>query len=180
MSTPTTEPAGQVLADPPAAAPAAATEATESAEQRLARVEKELSEARKEAAKYLTTLRSQEQQQQEAEAQRLKEAGEFKALYEKEQLARAALEAQVAAATRKQQQIEAATAAGLPLDMATRLIGDTPEALLADAQAMAVHMRPAGAPATGATNPAGSHGQQPPAKFDPANPPRLSSIAWKT
>jgi hypothetical protein len=36
-----------------------------------------------------------------------------------------------------------------------------------------------GAPHTGATNPPGTHGQTPPAKFDPKNPPRLSSIEWK-
>jgi hypothetical protein len=38
----------------------------------------------------------------------------------------------------------------------------------------------AGAPAVGATNPAGSRGQTPPPAFDPQNPPRLSSIQWKT
>lgn len=36
-----------------------------------------------------------------------------------------------------------------------------------------------GAPAIGATNPAGAHGQQPPPAFDPKNPPRLSGYSWK-
>lgn len=38
----------------------------------------------------------------------------------------------------------------------------------------------AGAPNTGATNPAGSRGQTPPPAFDPQNPPKLSQIQWKT
>ncbi len=37
-----------------------------------------------------------------------------------------------------------------------------------------------GAPPIGATNPAGSHGQQPAKPFDPKNPPKLSSIPWKS
>lgn len=37
----------------------------------------------------------------------------------------------------------------------------------------------AGAPNTGATNPAAQRGQQQQAAFDPKNPPRLGDIAWK-
>ena len=36
-----------------------------------------------------------------------------------------------------------------------------------------------GAPNTGATNPVGLHGQQPPTRLDPKNPPRLTQIDWK-
>jgi hypothetical protein len=38
----------------------------------------------------------------------------------------------------------------------------------------------AGAPAIGASNPVGSHGQTPPTPFDPKNPPSLHAIQWKT
>src|SRR5438128_1067003 len=71
------------------------------------------------------------------EQARLKEAGEFKALYEKEQQARTALEAQVAAATRAQLQLDACLAAGLPPSMAARLMGATAEELAQDAKALA-------------------------------------------
>lgn len=146
---------------------------------RLTILEKELAEARKDAAKYRTTLRSQELAQADAEATRLKESGEFKALYEKEQLARVALETQVAAQTHAQHQLAAALAAGLAPSMASRLVGTTPEELAADAKTLAEHFKIA-PPSLGSTNPATSRGQQPAAPFDPKHPPRLSSIDWKT
>lgn len=165
----------QAAADQPATTQAAG--ATDTPD--LDALKRELSEARKEAAKYRTSLRSQEQQQQDAEAQRLKEAGEFKALYEKEQQARADLEARVAAAERKAMQQEAAQVAGLPASMAARLVGATAEELAADAKALAEMMR-VPPPNPGATNPAAQRGQQQTAAIDPKRPPRLSDILWKT
>lgn len=160
---------------PPAAAPAVVAD---DAVSRLALIEKELKEARQEAAKYRTTLRSQEQAQADAEAKRLQEAGEFKALYEKEQQSRAALEAQVAQAQRQQLQLDAAIAAGLPVSMAARLMGATADELAADAKALAEHFKVT-PPSTGPSNPAAQRGQTQVAAFDPKNPPRLSSYDWK-
>jgi septal ring factor EnvC (AmiA/AmiB activator) len=173
-----TDVATQAAADQTAQTQAAGATTTTTDSPDLDALKKELAEARKEAAKYRTSLRSQEQAQQEAEAARLKEAGEFKALYEKEQAARAQLEAQVAQAQRAQQQLDAAIAAGLPPSMAPRLMGDTPEALAADAKALAELVKPP-VPATGATNPAAVRGAQQAGAFDPKNPPRLSDITWK-
>jgi hypothetical protein len=142
-------------------------------------LKKELADARKEAAKYRTTLRTQETAQEAAAAAALVEQGQFKALYEKEQLARVALEAQVALATHGQAQLAAAIAAGLAPSMANRLIGTTPEELAADAKALAEHFKVA-PPSIGSSNPANNRGQQQAAAFDPKHPPRLSSIDWKT
>lgn len=161
---------------PPVVAPAAAAD---DATARLALIEKELKEARQEAAKYRTTLRSQEQAQADAEATRLKEAGEFKVLFEKEQAARAELEGKVAAATRAQLQLDACLSAGLPPSMAARLMGATAEELAADAKTLAEQFKVT-PPSTGPSNPAAQRGATPPpAAFDPKNPPRLSSIEWK-
>ncbi|MDQ2995453.1 MAG: hypothetical protein M3R61_00135 [Chloroflexota bacterium] len=157
---------------------AARAVALDDAASRLALIEKELKEARSEAAKYRTSLRSQEQAQADAEATRLKEAGEFKALYEQEQQARTELEAQVAQAHVKQLQLDACIAAGLPPSMAARLMGATAEELAQDAKALAEHFK-ATPPSTGASNPASVRGQTQVAQFDPKHPPKLSSIDWK-
>lgn len=159
-------------------APAAETDPTA----RLAILEKELADTRKEAAKYRTTLRQQEQTQQEAEAKRLQEQGDFKALYEAEQTKAAELAAAVARFELTQKQHSVARELGLPLDLADRLRGDTPAEIKADAErllaALKVLTPPAGAtPAVPATNPAAARGQTP--AFDPKNPPRLDSITWK-
>lgn len=149
----------------------------------LETLRKELSDARKEAAKYRTTLRTQETAQEAAAAASLIEQGKFKELYEKEQAARTVLEAQVAQAAAATLtatlQLAAATAAGLSPSMASRLVGTTPEELAADAKTLAELFKIA-PPSTGASNPATSRGQQQPAAFDPKHPPRLSSIDWKT
>lgn len=171
-----TDPVVPATTEQPVAAPAAAAD---DAATRLTALEKELKEARSEAAKYRTTLRSQEQAQADAEKAQLQEQGKYKDLLEKEQAARLALEAQVTAATHKQQQLDAAIAAGLPPSMAHRLVGSTAEELAADATALAAIVKP-GAPAMSATNPAAQRGATPPAPFDPKNPPTLHSIEWKT
>jgi len=145
---------------------------------RLTILEKELKEARGEAAKYRTTLRTQETAQAAADAASLVEQGKFKELFEKEQAARTALEAQVAQATHGQAQLAAAIAAGLAPAMASRLVGSTPEELAADAKTLAEHFKVA-PPATGPTNPPAQRGQPSAVAFDPKNPPKLSSIAWK-
>lgn len=146
---------------------------------RLTILEKELTEARKDAAKYRTSLRTQETAQEAAAAAALVEQGKFKELYEKEQLARVALEAEVAKTTHGQAQLAAAIAAGLAPAMASRLVGVTAEELAADAKILADHFKVV-PPSTGASNPANQRGNPSPAAFDPKNPPRLSSIDWKT
>jgi len=178
MSTLTPEQPGQAPAAQQAPAPAAGG-AEESVEAKLARMDKELREARTEAAKYRTTLRSQEQAQQEAEAAKLAEQGKYKELLEKEQTERAKLAAEVAKRDHEAAQRKAARDAGIDPDAwAGRLRGSTREELAADAASLAQSLMPAGAPQIGATNPGAQRGDKI-APFDPKNPPRLSSIAWK-
>ncbi len=135
---------GGVLAgDPPAPPPAG-----DAGGDRLAELERELGEARAQ----LTA-----RQQAEAEAQRraAEEAGNFKKLYEDTQAQLATVAAERAAQTAREMRLAAATAAGLDAELATRLVGDTPEALAADAKKLAQRLAPA-APSTGATNPGAS------------------------
>jgi len=165
------EPTPQVGDDPKA-------EAQEATGADLESLRKELADARKEAAKYRTSLRAQEAAKEQAEKAELEKQGEYKKLLEQEQAERTKLAAEMATLQRKTLQHEAAAAAGLPLDLAARLIGETADELLADAQAMAKRLAPTGAPATGATNPAAKRTDKP-EPIDPKNPPRLSSIQWK-
>ena len=168
-----------------APAPAPVVDADPSA--RLAILERELKEARSEAAKYRTTLRSKEQEKADEDAKRLKEQGDFKALYEAEQTKAADLAAAVARYEATQRQHAIARELGLPLELADRLRGDTPAELKADAQKLLELLKvqstpvvaaPAPtAPTTAPTNPAATRTNTP--AFDPKNPPRLSDIQWK-
>lgn len=179
MSTPTPEQPAPAADAQQVAGQAPATDETAA---RLAGLEKELKEARAEAAKYRTTLRGQEQAQQEAEAAKLAEQGKFKELLEKEQAERTRLADELARRDHEAAQRKAARDAGIDPDVwASRLRGATPEELAADAAALAQSLKPATvtAPGTGPTNPAAQRGA-PPAPFDPKNPPRLSGITWKT
>jgi hypothetical protein len=151
---------------------------------RLAILEKELKDARSEAAKYRTTLRAQEAAQSEAKKKQDEEQGNFKALYEQAQAdaqKAAALVAQYEARSRQQQ---IASELGLPPQLADRLRGDTPAELKADAQTLLDLIKaqtpPAGvvqAPILSPTNPPST--RQATAAFDPKNPPRLSDVQWK-
>lgn len=125
---------------------------TESADDRAARLERELTETRKEAAKYRVTLRSQEQAQTEAQRKAAEESGQFKTLYEQAQAKLAEVEQAQAKAAQDAARAKAARDAGLSEDLADRLVGDTPEALLLDAKALAKRLVPT-PPSTGATNP---------------------------
>lgn len=108
-----------------------------------------LEATRKEAADYRRKLREAEgklidaeKAQADAEAKRLAEQGEYKALYEKAQADAQAAAARLAQVEHDQQRRDAAQAAGIP-QLWQRLQGDTPEALAEDAKALAAMMQPA-------------------------------------
>lgn len=108
-----------------------------------------LEATRKEAADYRRKLREAEgklidaeKAQADAEAKRLAEQGEYKALYEKAQADAQAAAARLAQVEHDQQRRDAAQAAGIP-QLWQRLQGDTPEALAEDAQALAAYVQPA-------------------------------------
>ena len=171
----TTEDKGQE----PEAPKGEAQEAGANVDPRMAELEKQIKELRKEAASYRTRAKELEGAQEATQRAELEQQGKYKELLDAEKSERAKLALELAGLKRTAMQQSAASAAGLPLDLAPRLIGDTDEELLADAKAMAKRLAPASAPNTGATNPAGSHGQQPARPFDPKAPPRLSQIEWK-
>lgn len=174
------------MTDPTPTVPATEAAPPESAAARLAILEKEVADARKEAAKYRTTLRQQEQAQEEAARKQAEEQGEFKRLYEETQAKLTALAAEAEAAKLTALRLQVASELGLPQGLAERLRGTTPAEIKADADALLAAIRAAApAPAAGAapapipaTNPATGRGA--PAAFDPRNPPRLDSISWKT
>lgn len=144
-------PAAPAAVPVPAPAPApAATAATD----RLAQLERELSETK-------SKLTAREQAEAEATRKHAEEQGNFKKLYEDSQAALTTAEtaraAERATAAAQAAQLAAATAAGLDPSLAGRLVGATPEALLADAKVLAARLLP-NAPGTGATNPSASRG----------------------
>lgn len=121
-----------------------------SGDDRAAQLERELTELR-------SKLTAREQAEAEAQRKAAEEAGNFKKLYEDAQTQlKAAQDAQAAQAA-KQQRLAAASAAGLDAELADRLVGDTPEALAADAKKLAARLAPV-APSTGATNPGAARG----------------------
>jgi alanyl-tRNA synthetase len=138
----------------PAPAPAAAPAAAAASPDRVAQLERELNDAR-------TKLTAREQAEAESARKQAEEQGNFKKLYEEAQAALTKAEqtraAERATEATKQAQLTAATAAGLDASLATRLVGDTPEALLADAKALAARLAPS-APGTGSTNPSATRG----------------------
>ncbi len=108
-----------------------------------------LEATRKEAADYRRKLReaegkltTAERAQADAEAQRLAEQGEYKALYEKAQAEAQAAAARLAQVEFDQQRRDAAQAAGIA-QLWQRLQGSTPEELAEDAKALAAMMQPA-------------------------------------
>lgn len=102
-------------------------------------------------------LTAAEQAQADAEAKRLAEQGEYKALYEKAQADALAVAARLAQVEHDQQRRDAAQAAGIP-QLWQRLQGATVEELAEDAAALAAMMQPAqpgnGQSARTATTPA--------------------------
>ncbi len=94
-------------------------------------------------------LTAAEQAQADAEAKRLAEQGEYKALYEKAQAEAQEKADRLAQMERDQLRRDAAQAAGIP-QLWQRLQGDTAEALAEDAQALAAYVQPA-PPANGQT-----------------------------
>ena len=114
-----------------------------------------LKKTREEAADYRRKLReavgrltASEKAQADAEAARLAEQGEYKALYEKAQAEAQAAADRLAQMERDQQRRDAAQAAGIP-QLWERLKGDTAEALAEDAQALAAMMQATAPPANG-------------------------------
>jgi hypothetical protein len=91
------------------------------------RLEKERAKAAKDA----------QAAKEEAERVAAEQQGEYQALYEKEKAAREKIEADLKETTLTALRVAAATAAGLPVSWASRLQGETVEALEADAAAMA-------------------------------------------
>lgn len=176
--------AGGSQADPPAPAPVPATGGTaqETAEQRLARIEKELGDTRKEAANYRTRLRAQEEADAEAKRKAAEESGQFKTLYEQAQAKLAEAAKQQAERERADLLHKVAKDAGLSEDLIDRLRGETEAELLADAKALAKRMAPT-PPATGATNPGARRGplsedEQIAAMFEPGQKSRRSGMKW--
>lgn len=115
--------------------------------------EKERSEARERKAR------------EDAEAEKLREQGEFKAIAEQAQAKVRELEAALAARDLADLRREVAIEAGLPPALAARLHGDSREALLDDAKALAQLVQPAGPP-----EPVPAPGRAPSAPAAPANP----------
>jgi hypothetical protein len=157
---------------------------------RLAILEKELRDARQEAAKYRRTLRDQEAAQEDAKRKQAEEQGEYRKLYEEQQRKAAELEARLVAAELHRTQLSVAQELGLPPVLAERLRGDGPaelrkdaEALLAAIKAIAQPAQAAAAPTVApvvtipATNPQAQRGAK--ITIDPKNPPRLGDIPWK-
>ena len=114
-----------------------------------------LKKTREEAADYRRKLReaegkltASEKAQADAEAARLAEQGEYKALYEKAQAEAQAAADRLDQMERDQQRRDAAQAAGIP-QLWERLKGDTAEALAEDAQALAAMMQATAPPANG-------------------------------
>ncbi len=94
-------------------------------------------------------LTAAEQAQAEAEAKRLAEQGEYKALYEKAQAEAQEKADRLAQMERDQLRRDAAQAAGIP-QLWQRLQGETAEELAEDAKTLAAMMQPA-QPANGQT-----------------------------
>jgi hypothetical protein len=148
---------------------------------RLAILEKELKDARSEAAKYRTTLRSQEQAQADAAKKQAEEQGNFKALYEQAQADAQKAAALVAQYETRQRQQQIASELGLPLVLADRLRGDTPAELTADAQTLLDLIKaqtPQSVQPLTPTNPAINPPSTRQAKtvIDPKNMPKLGDI----
>jgi len=156
----------------------AAGGSSESAEDRATRLERELTETRKEAAKYRVEKRTQA----EAERKAAEESGQFKTLYEQAQAKLAEIEQTQAKAAQDALRAKAAKDAGLSEDLADRLVGSTPAELLADAQALAKRLAPT-PPSTGATNPGAkrapsSEDEQIEAMFSGKGKARRSGMKW--
>jgi hypothetical protein len=121
---------------------------------RVAQLERELTDAR-------TKLTQRDQLDAESQRKQSEEQGNFKKLYEDAQAALSTAEhnraAERAAEAAKAAQLTAARAAGIDDSLASRLVGDTPEALLLDAKALATRLVP-NAPGIGATNPSATRG----------------------
>lgn len=103
----------------------------------------EIKKVRDEAATHRKKLRELETAEAKrqadakaAEEQKLKEQGELQKLLEQRDKELAETRAKAAEAERKNLQVKAANAAGIPLELAPRLQGATEEELLADAQAL--------------------------------------------
>jgi hypothetical protein len=181
MSDPPPTPAGQEPIAPIAPAPAAD-------DTRLVILEKELKEARQEAARYRTERKAQEAAALEAETKRLAEAGEFKTLAEQraQEVAQLSADLESAKATalaleRYQDAVKAIIAPRLEglSDSLKKLVGGL-EPLAQLEWVAALEPQPQApkpqAPSLAPTNPPRSGAQ---ASTDPARWPTLSDIYRK-
>jgi len=98
---------------------------------------KHIKELRGESAKYRKTAKEIEVAQTEAQRKTAEEQGEFKKLYEAALAEKQQLAAQVLEAQQREMRNKVTKAAGLPDEFAERLKGDTEEAMVDDAKALA-------------------------------------------
>lgn len=109
----------------------------------IEQLQRELAETRKEAAKYRTERKKQEEAAQAAEQERLKAQGEFQQLAEQRQARVQQLEQEIAQrdaeiAKRDYESLRTKVASkhGLPVEMASRLVGQDEQTLENDATAL--------------------------------------------
>jgi hypothetical protein len=100
---------------------------------RLAVMEKELADARKENASWRTKLREQEKAQAAAQEAKLKEDKKWQELAELKEREIAEIRANVEAERLKALRLEISMKTGLDVRLAHRLVGSSPEELEADA-----------------------------------------------
>lgn len=102
---------------------------------------KHIKELRGESAKYRKTAKEIEAAQVEAQRKSAEEQGKFKELYEREMAEKEKLSLALREVELNTMRSKAVKAAGLPDEFATRLQGDTEEAMLEDAKALAAVLR---------------------------------------
>lgn len=145
MDTPAVEPAVPVAQDAPAPAPvegqAPAQAEAESIDALPEWAKKHIKELRGESAKYRKTAKEIEAAQVEAQRKSAEEQGKFKELYEREMAEKEKLSLALREVELNTMRSKAAKAAGLPDEFAERLKGDTDEAMLEDARALAAIWR---------------------------------------
>lgn len=130
--------------------------ATGQPQRTLETAEARIKELNAENLKMRRQIEAAEKAAADAEAARLAEQGQYKALYEKAQADAQAAADKAARMEHDQRRRDAAQAAGIP-QLWTRLQGETPEELAEDAKALAALMQPTqpanGQAARGATTP---------------------------
>jgi hypothetical protein len=136
--------AEEIKAETPAPDGAALT--LEQAMAELTKVRTALKDVNAEAKKHRLDAQTQAKAKTDAENARLVEEGKYKELFEKQQAELTKAQADAKAATLRILRRDAASAAGLPVELADRLIGESEAELLADAKTMLAHLPKPAAP----------------------------------